>query len=201
MADSNLTTIKNYSNTEVPAEVLVLLSGGLDSASCLDFYINLDRPTHAMFIDYQQASVYQEKKSAIDIADYYSTSLSITNWVGIKDKHTGLIQGRNAFLLTAALMEMPDCITTIAIGIHSGTKYSDCSHNFIEKMQAVFDMYTNGLIKIAAPFKDWSKADIWAYANKGKMPVELTYSCESGEEKPCGICESCLDRVGIKSNA
>jgi 7-cyano-7-deazaguanine synthase in queuosine biosynthesis len=33
-------------------EVLVLLSGGIDSAACLDFYKELGRPPCALFVDY-----------------------------------------------------------------------------------------------------------------------------------------------------
>lgn len=35
-------------------EVLVLLSGGIDSTACLDFYLQLGRPSCALFVDYGQ---------------------------------------------------------------------------------------------------------------------------------------------------
>jgi len=33
-------------------EVLVLLSGGIDSAACIDFYRDFGRPPFGLFVDY-----------------------------------------------------------------------------------------------------------------------------------------------------
>jgi 7-cyano-7-deazaguanine synthase len=94
----------------------------------------------------------------------------------------------------AALMERPRSATGIAIGIHAGTAYPDCSPLFVDRMQAVYDLYTSGRVKIVAPFLEWSKGEILAYACSSGVPLGLTYSCEAGSEPPCECCRSCLDR-------
>ena len=175
-------------------EVLVLLSGGVDSAACVDFYIEFGRPSCGLFIDYGQPASRNEAKSAKAIADYYSIPLLYSKWEGHTTKTSGFINGRNSFLITAALMERPVTISVIAIGIHSGTVYQDCSKHFLTKMQNIIDLYENGRIELSAPFIDFTKSEIYSYCIERRVPIELTYSCESGDPTPCGECLSCKDR-------
>jgi 7-cyano-7-deazaguanine synthase in queuosine biosynthesis len=44
--------------------VLVLLSSGIDSAACLDFYIKEKRDVSAIFVDYGQKAKEQESISS-----------------------------------------------------------------------------------------------------------------------------------------
>ena len=81
----------------------------------------------------------------------------------------------------------------IAIGIHAGTAYYDCSRSFILKAGRLVEEYTDGAITVAAPFVDWTKREIWDYCSVKEVPVNLTYSCEVGGEQPCGSCLSCKD--------
>ncbi len=183
------------------AEVLILLSGGLDSAACLRFYVDLGRPICGLFIDYQQPAAKREGYAAKAVANHYGVSLYTAIWRGQSKKQPGSVAARNAFLLTAALMERPEQVTTIALGIHAGTQYADCSPEFVSRMQSTFDIYSGGAVHIATPFEDWTKADIWAYALSKNVPVDLTYSCEAGSNHPCGKCLSCLDRIGLEAHA
>lgn len=175
-------------------EVMVLLSGGVDSAACVKFFIDFGRPPRGLFIDYGQPAATNEKKSAIAISNHYSIPLTCLSCQGWIPKKIGLITGRNFFLISAALMEKPNFVSVIAIGIHAGTNYPDSSETFLARMQAVVDLYDSGSIKLAAPFLTWSKSDIYAYCHKKKVPIELTYSCEAGGTSPCGECLSCKDR-------
>ena len=182
-------------------EVLVLLSGGADSAACLHFFKEMDRPTSALFIDYQQSALKEEADSAQRIASHYGVALSVARFVGVQGKGPGLIGGRNAFLLSAALMELPRTISAVAIGVHAGTAYSDCTKLFIDRMQAVYDTSSARNIKIVAPFIEWAKADIWTYARSADVPLSSTYSCERGGDPPCMSCESCGDRRALEGYA
>ena len=178
-------------------EILVLLSGGADSAACLHFYLAMGRPTSCLFIDYQQSALKEEADAAREIARYYGASLSVARFVGTRGKGAGLIGGRNAFLLSVALMELPPTISAVAMGIHSGTSYSDCAPEFIERMQSVYDIYSTGRVKIVAPFIEWTKAEVWTYARSAGVPLASTYSCERGGYPPCMSCESCGDRKAL----
>jgi len=179
---------------EIEPEVMVLLSGGLDSSACVSFYINFGRPPLGLFIDYGQLAVDNELRSAKAVAEHYSIPFACLKWRGWLPKGEGLIQARNLFLISAALMERPETISVIALGIHAGTRYPDSSEHFLGCMQSVCDTYENGKVKLAAPFLEWNKADIHAYCLQENIPVHLTYSCERGGSLPCGECLSCKDR-------
>lgn len=176
------------------SEVLILLSGGVDSAACVDFYIDFGRPPCGLFIDYGQPAARREVESAKAIADYYSIPLFYSKWEGHTIKTSGFINGRNCFLVTAALMERPDSVSVISLGVHSGTDYQDCSKHFLIKMQNIIDLYENGKIELSAPFIDFTKSEVYSYCIKRRVPIESTYSCESGGPMPCGECLSCKDR-------
>ena len=175
-------------------EVLILLSGGIDSTACVDFYIEFGRPPCGLFIDYGQPAARKEADSAKAISDYYSIPMIFSKWNGHADKTSGFINGRNSFFITAALMERPINVSVIAIGIHSGIDYKDCSKKFLTSMQNVIDIYENGRLHLSAPFIDFTKAEIYSYCIERRIPIELTYSCENGGSTPCGKCLSCKDR-------
>lgn len=173
--------------------VLVLLSGGIDSTACVDYYLTQQQPVSAIFIDYGQLSANKERCSATAICDYYEIPLSIVKCSGLKQFSESYILGRNAFLLNTGLITFEYNTGIIALGIHSGTTYCDCSEQFIRYMQTLFDFYTDGCISIGTPFLDWSKQNIWDYCISRKVPIEATYSCELGKRQPCGQCSSCKD--------
>ena len=186
---SGNTMNKNQSSNPV----WILLSGGIDSTACLEFYLEQGHSVQCIFINYGQISAKHEAKSARNIAEYYKVFLTQFKWSGHLKKNAGLIFGRNAFLLLAALMEMPMNSGILAIGIHSGTSYYDCSSAFLTKIQTIFDSYTKGMIQIDTPFLKWTKRDVWSFCMSRNVPVNLTYSCELGLEQPCGRCLSCSD--------
>ena len=40
-----------------------------------------------------------------------------------------------------------------------------------------------------------SKTEIVKLGMEIDAPMDLSYSCYMGEEKPCGTCESCMRRI------
>jgi 7-cyano-7-deazaguanine synthase len=180
------------------SNVCVLLSGGIDSTACVHFYSERKNKISTLYIDYGQLSAYQELKSAKQISKYYDVELKVLKLKGPLVTKKDYICGRNSFLLMASLMEMPNN-DTMALGIHAGTNYSDCSPAFIENIQSIFDLYTKGLIQVCAPFLNWTKSDIWQYCIQKKIPVRLTYSCEYGKKQPCGKCLSCKDMEALNA--
>lgn len=173
---------------------MVLLSGGVDSAACLQIYSEMDVPICALFVDYGQPAAEPELSSANAIAQHYSIELAKAQWRGIFAKRAGLIPARNAFLISAALMERPSTVSGIVIGVHSGTEYPDCSQDFMTAIQGVMDVSENGAVQILTPLLDWQKIEVYEYCRIHKVPVHLTYSCEAGGPSPCGSCLSCNDR-------
>jgi 7-cyano-7-deazaguanine synthase len=171
----------------------ILLSGGIDSAACLALYSEQRFKIDALFVDYGQASARREHRAAKAISGHYRVSLRAIRLAPAKQKGPGLIRGRNAFLLLTALVEFKAPGGIIALGIHGGTRYSDCSPLFVRKMQATFDTCTGGAVQIGSPFLKWKKSDVWAFAKSKGVPTRLTYSCERGLPQPCRHCNSCRD--------
>ena len=176
------------------SDVLVLLSGGVDSAACVNFYKDMGVEVCGIFIDYGQPSAKYEAVAATAISSYYSINLLKSSWKGHKKKLSGFINGRNIFLIAAALMECPPDVLIIALGIHKGTNYQDCSLEFLNKTQEIVNLYGNGQIELSAPFVDFTKREILSYCLNKNVPIELTYSCETGGKEPCGKCLSCKDK-------
>ena len=77
---------------QVP-EAVVLLSGGIDSTACLDFYSKLGRPLCALFVDYGQPAAVQEIRTATAVAERYRVSLKFLKLKGCSSKTAGLIDG------------------------------------------------------------------------------------------------------------
>ena len=90
-------------------------------------------------------------------------------------------------------MEATQEAQLLAIGIHSGTPYYDCSAEFIRMMNSLVVSQTDGVVQVGAPFLAWTKRQIWDFATNGDVPLSLTYSCERGGEAACGECPSCRD--------
>ena len=180
---------------------LVLLSGGLDSAACVLACKQNGLDVSGLFIDYGHRAAAPESAAAHRIAEHYNVPLLIAHFKGLSTSDPGFVQGRNGFLLQAALMLFPHDNGLIAIGIHAGTTYRDCTPGFVDAIQNIFDIYSSGSIRVFAPFLTWHKQDIYNFSAEYSVPVALTYSCESGSTVPCGDCLSCKDMESIRARS
>lgn len=175
------------------ARISMLLSGGVDSAAAVAFFVERGYHIEAVHFNYGQAAAEMELRAAQTIARHYEIKLKVVGLTASKIKSAGHINGRNAFLLFASLMEFPWNSGGIGVGIHAGTRYFDCTSTFVTRIQQIFDGYTDGRIRVVAPFLSWEKSRIWDFCKAANVPVSLTYSCEAGNAKPCGRCLSCKD--------
>lgn len=178
-------------------DTIVLLSGGIDSTACIAFYRRLGHAVTGLFVDYDQPVRRREEQSAIAIAAHYDVPLSIIRCAGPHTSFSGEIGGRNALLVFAALMFRPIQSGIIALGIHWGTTYYDCSESFAADLGRIISGYTNGKTSLGTPFLTWRKRLIYQLAVDADVPVHLTWSCEVGPDTPCGRCLSCRDREGL----
>lgn len=179
------------------ATALVLLSGGIDSAACVHYYISQGLQVEGVFVDYGQEARDREFSSSSQIASHYGIKL---NRLNLEVPHTfaqGEITGRNAFLLLAAILAYPGHRGLISLGIHSGVPYYDCSDSFVKDIRKVLEGYADGGIILDAPFLKWDKRMIVDYCKSNDVPIHLTYSCENGGDIPCGTCLSCRDRKAL----
>ena len=75
-----------------------------------------------------------------------------------------------------------------------GATFPDNSKEYLEKFNSLIDVGSPEKIRIEAPAIDLNKEEIVELGIKVGAPMELSYSCYKGEEKPCGVCESCMRR-------
>ena len=174
------------------ATVTVLLSGGADSAALLAHLIDGDLMPSALFVDYGQPAAAEERRASRGVARRTKVRwASVTVKSRIPVPATGEIRGRNALLLAAADHASP--ADFVAIGVHGGTDYPDCSKAFVAAWQGLLDVQHGGATRILAPFLDLAKQDVLTLAAKSPGLLDVTYSCERAGG-PCGTCLSCRDR-------
>src|SRR5580692_305060 len=101
------------------ATSLVLLSGGLDSATALAVAALDSTSCYGLFLSYGQAAAREEMEAAKAIADHYRVTLRTLTTIGPRFE-SGEIRGRNAFLIHSALLAAQQEPTTIIMGLHSG---------------------------------------------------------------------------------
>ena len=171
------------------------MSGGIDSMACAHFLIGQSFVVTALFVDYGQAACSSEARAASAVAETLRVPLERASLVSKRRYGAGEVPGRNALLTMAALATCSSDTHVIAMGIHSGTPYYDCSPAFAERMDTLLQEYTSGQTRYFAPFLNWAKRDIFEYCRREQLDVAVTYSCEAGTIPPCGHCSSCHDRV------
>jgi 7-cyano-7-deazaguanine synthase len=77
--------------------------------------------------------------------------------------------------------------------------YPDCRPDYLEAFQTLADLATkagregNGA-RLWAPLVNWTKTQIAQEALRLDVPIARTWSCYSGGEEPCGVCDSCRIR-------
>ena len=110
---------------------------------------------------------------------------------------------RNGLMLSAcaslaqSIFENDD--VTLYLGAHgddaAGNAYADCSTEFVETISKAISIGTYNQVKVFAPFAGMTKADVVREGLNLKAPLELTWSCYEGGDKPCGTCGTCIDRA------
>ena len=75
-----------------------------------------------------------------------------------------------------------------------GATFPDNSKQYMEKFNELIDVGSPDKIRIEAPAIDLNKEEIVELGLEVGAPMELSYSCYKGDDKPCGVCESCVRR-------
>lgn len=78
--------------------------------------------------------------------------------------------------------------------------YPDCRPDYIQAMQEVFRLGTKqgregDPITIITPLINLKKTEIIELGNQLGVPWEKTWSCYTGGERACGVCDSCRLRL------
>ena len=113
------------------------------------------------------------------------------------------VPARNTILLSYAL-GLAEATEAKAVYIAANaldfSGYPDCRPEFFRAFQEVARLGTKrgvegDLIEIRTPLIAMSKADIVRKGEELGVPWALTWSCYQGEERACGVCDSCQLRL------
>ncbi|MFA5092891.1 MAG: 7-cyano-7-deazaguanine synthase QueC [Candidatus Omnitrophota bacterium] len=198
-------------------QAVVLLSGGLDSATVLHLARSKGYRCFCLIFDYGQIHK-KETASAVKIAKNSEAAYGISKislpWKGsaLLDKKIKVakkitkgipdtyVPARNIIFLSFALAFAETIkAQAIFIGAHAQdySGYPDCRPEFFKSFIKMAKSGTVGgkKIKILAPLLNMKKAQIIKLGQRLKVPFGLTWSCYRGEKNPCGKCDSCYYRA------
>ena len=209
------------------SKAIVLLSGGLDSATVLAIASG-DFDCHAISFNYRQrhvselsaarqlAQLYGATHQIIQLDDGVMTGSALTD-SAIDVPETGSDEGipvtyvpaRNTVFLAHALAvaEVQDaCDIFIGVNAVDYSGYPDCRPAYIEAFERMANLATRAGVEghrliIHAPLIDMSKADIIATGARLGVDYSRTVSWDQADEqgRACGLCDSCrLRRAGFE---
>ncbi len=107
------------------------------------------------------------------------------------------VPARNAVFTSIALSYAESISAEIIIvgwDLEEARTFPDNSREFLEKFNELIDVGSPENIEIKAPLIDLNKDEIVKLGNQCNAPMELSYSCYKGNDKHCGVCESCMRR-------
>jgi 7-cyano-7-deazaguanine synthase len=205
-------------------KAVVVLSGGLDSTTCMGMAKEKGYELYPITFSYGQRhdrEVEQAKKVAqyFEVNDHRIVDISFLNQIGgsaLTDKSIEVptesvsddipatyVPARNMiFLSLASAYAEVIGAEVIYIGVsavdYSG--YPDCRPEFIESMTHTVNLATKAgtigdRIKIEAPLIHLTKKETIEEGLRLNVPYHLTTSCYLGEEQACGECDSCQLRI------
>ncbi len=72
--------------------------------------------------------------------------------------------------------------------------YWDCSAEFVQRLNALLALNREQPVRVHAPFARLRKVDILRIGRQLGVDYDHTWTCYRGEEHPCGVCPSCVER-------
>jgi 7-cyano-7-deazaguanine synthase len=205
-------------------KAVVLLSGGLDSATCLAIARSQDYACYALSFSYGQRHSCELQASArvashmkavhheiitLDTKPFMDsaltdTSKTVPNYEGGEHIPSTYVPARNTVFLAMALA-YAETLSASAIFIGASSvdysHYPDCRPEFIQAFQNLATLATKtgvegNPISIYAPLQYLSKAETITLGMQLSVPYHLTVSCYQADAQgaACGLCDSCTFR-------
>lgn len=201
-------------------KAVVLLSGGLDSATTLFIARHKKYKCYPLIFDYGQrhkkeiklagkiAGAAGLKGTVLNISLPWKRSALLDKKQRIPKKRTPgkipstYVPARNTVFLSFAL-SFAEAISAekIFLGVNSVdySGYPDCRENFLKAFDKVIEKGTKAGIEgrnisVEAPLLFMTKKEIIKKGTSLKVPYELTWSCYEGKKYPCNMCDSCIIR-------
>ena len=209
------------------SKAVVLLSGGLDSATTLAMAINEGFECFALAVDYGQRH-RSELAAAQRVAQAQGVSLKVvpidlrlfggsalTDDIAVPvELEEGIpvtyVPARNTIMLSLALgyAEVLDA-SALFIGVNAVdySGYPDCRPEFIRAYEVMANLATKAgvegvALSVRTPLIDLTKAEIIHEGTRLGVDYAQTVSCYQANEagEACGLCDSCrIRRSGFES--
>ena len=208
-----------------PPRAVVLLSGGLDSATCLAIAGDMGFETYALSVAYGQrhaAELVASKRvaQALGAREHRTASVELGQFGGsaltdpgiavpLDQDNAGIpvtyVPARNTVMLSIALawaevLGANDIFVGVNAVDYSG--YPDCRPAFIEAFERMARLATKvgvegAQLRIHAPLIELSKADIIRRGVALGVDYGLTVTCYQADDdgRACGRCEACRLRA------
>lgn len=205
-------------------KALIILSGGLDSTVLLHQLLAENYQVQAISFDYGQKHIrelqcaqFQTKKHNIPhkiidlsfINQHFQSDL-LQSGGKIPEGHyeaenmkATVVPNRNMIMLSiAAGVAISEKIPQLFYGAHAGDHaiYPDCRTEFIEKLKDTLAICDWEPINLQAPFQNLDKTQIVKKGLQLKVDFTQTQTCYNGQEKACGKCGSCTERLEAFAN-
>ncbi len=192
-------------------KIVVLTSGGIDSALMLYLFKKENYDIFPLHINYNQLAEEHEWNSCKAICKYFSLEPFNMDILGFGKLPSGLTNKnldiyRDAFLPTrnltfitlAAAYAYTKSTEMVAIGLLANPIFPDQTKTFIEKAETSIAEALGKPIRILAPLIELDKRDVLRLADEYSIP-KVTYFCHSGTDVPCGKCVSCIERFAAET--
>ncbi len=205
------------------AKAVVLLSGGLDSATTAAIAIADGYEIIAISFRYGQRHERElvaatQIAKALGIKEHYIVDVNLSPWGGsaLTDESIAVPQegikpdvipatyvpGRNTVFIAIALsLAEAKGAEAIYLGINAVdySGYPDCRPEYLETYQQLANLSSKVGIegkapRLVAPLVQDSKVEIVRSALRLGIPIQDTWSCYQGGDDPCGLCDSCRIR-------
>lgn len=205
-------------------KAVVLLSGGLDSATCLAIARSQAIDLYALSFDYGQRhkvelrcaevqaaafNVCDHKVIRLDLRAFGGSALTDEIDVPKGEESTGIpityVPARNTVFLSYALayaevLESQDIFIGVNAVDYSG--YPDCRPEFLKAFQQLANLATKSAVEghpvtIHAPLLNLKKTEIIQLGLSKRVDYAYTSSCydPSPAGAPCLLCDSCRIRT------
>lgn len=185
-----------------------LVSGGLDS-TLIGVLAKEEGIEHfPLFIDYGQRAARKEWETCklvhealglpvpmrMDLSGFGHVIASGLTREELDVKSDAFTPGRNLmFLLMGSAYAYQKGASAVAIGLlaEEFSRFPDQQPQFVMQAEATIATAMGRQIKVLTPLIEFGKADVVRLAQaKG---ITGTYSCHTGNSKPCGRCIACLE--------
>lgn len=206
---------------------VVLLSGGLDSATVLAYARKLGFECYCLSLDYHQRHIAElqaakkvanimgaaaHKTAQLDLSLFGGSALTDNNIAVPESQTAGIpvtyVPARNTIMLSLALawaevLEAQDIFIGVNALDYSG--YPDCRGEYVKAFQNMANLATKSAVEgktitVHAPLIDMTKAQIVQLGTQLGVDYAMTVSCYQANQagEACGLCDSCrLRREGF----